>query len=84
MKWTMTMILATVIGGISTEAGPVIGTVVIVFLHFVLARYAGVSLIIQGVLLILIMLLAPQGIMGFIRNNRFYRSLTRATAVNLT
>jgi branched-chain amino acid transport system permease protein len=82
MKWTMTMILATVIGGISTEAGPVIGTVVIVFLHFVLARYAGVSLIIQGVLLILIMLLAPQGIMGFIRNNRIYRSFSRSEAVN--
>ena len=31
MKWTITMILATVIGGISTEEGPIIGTLIIVF-----------------------------------------------------
>jgi len=78
MKWTMTMILATVIGGIGTEAGPIIGTVIIVFLHFALARYAGISLIIQGVLLVLIMLLAPQGIMGFIREGGVYRLFSRS------
>jgi branched-chain amino acid transport system permease protein len=77
MRWTMTMILATVIGGISTEEGPVIGTVIIVFLHFVLARYAGISLVIQGTILVLIMLLAPQGIIGFLRNTRPYQSLLR-------
>jgi branched-chain amino acid transport system permease protein len=80
MKWTMTMILATVIGGIGTEVGPVIGTVIIVFLHFVLARYAGISLVIQGTLLIIIMLLAPQGIMGFLRKTRSYQSLLRLLA----
>ncbi|MBN1625901.1 MAG: branched-chain amino acid ABC transporter permease [Deltaproteobacteria bacterium] len=80
MKWTMTMILATVIGGISTEEGPIIGTVIIVFLHFLLARYAGISLIIQGILLIIIMLLAPQGIMGFARKTKIYQSLLRLTA----
>ena len=77
MRWTMTMILATVIGGVSTEAGPIVGTVIIVFLHFVLARYAGISLVIQGTLLIIIMLLAPQGIMGFLRKTRTYQSVQR-------
>ena len=80
MRWTMTMILATVIGGISTEEGPFIGTVIIVFLHFVLARYAGISLVIQGSLLILIMLLAPQGIMGFLRQTRAYQHLQKLLA----
>jgi len=75
MKWTMTVILATVIGGISIEEGPIIGTVIIVLLHFLLARYAGISLILQGALLIIIMLLAPQGIMGFIRKTQAYNSL---------
>jgi len=51
--------------------------VIIVFLHFLLARYAGISLIIQGVLLILIMLLAPQGVMGFIRSTRIFRASSR-------
>jgi branched-chain amino acid transport system permease protein len=80
MKWTMTMILATVIGGISTEEGPIIGTVIIVFLHFVLARYGGISLVIQGTLLIIIMLLAPHGIMGFLRKTPSYQSLLRLLA----
>ncbi|NIM98605.1 MAG: branched-chain amino acid ABC transporter permease [candidate division Zixibacteria bacterium] len=81
MRWTMTLILATVIGGVGTEEGPVIGTVVILLLHFLLARYAGISLLIQGVLLVIIMLLAPQGIMGFIRKTRSYQSLLRLAAI---
>jgi branched-chain amino acid transport system permease protein len=80
MKWTMTMILATVIGGISTEEGPIVGAVILTFLHFALARYAGISLIIQGILLILIMLLAPQGIMGFLRKTRTYGYAARLLA----
>ncbi|NIN00251.1 MAG: branched-chain amino acid ABC transporter permease [candidate division Zixibacteria bacterium] len=81
MRWTMTLILATVIGGVGTEEGPVIGTVVILLLHFLLARYAGISLLIQGILLVIIMLLAPQGIMGFIRKTRSYQSLLRLAAI---
>jgi branched-chain amino acid transport system permease protein len=77
ISWTMTMILGAIIGGNSTEEGPIIWTVIIVFLQFLLARYAGISLIIQGSLLILIMLLAPQGIMGFLRKTRTYQSLLR-------
>jgi len=75
IRWTMTIILATVIGGISTEEGPIIGTIIVVFLHFLLARYPGISLLIQGGILVSIMLLAPQGIMGFIRKTRTYRSM---------
>lgn len=83
MKWTMTMILATVIGGISTEEGPIIGTVISVFLHFLLARYAGISLIIQGILLIIIMVLAPNGIMGYFRKTRAYQSVLRFAAARM-
>jgi branched-chain amino acid transport system permease protein len=75
VNWTMTLILATVVGGMGTEGGPIIGTVIVVFLHFFLARYAGISLIIQGTLLVIMMLLIPQGIMGFIRKTRIYQSL---------
>ena len=75
IRWTMTLMLATVIGGMSTEEGPIVGTVIVVFLHFLLARYAGISLLIQGIILVGIMLLAPQGIMGFVRKLQPYRSL---------
>jgi branched-chain amino acid transport system permease protein len=75
IRWTMIVMLATVIGGMTTEEGPIVGTAVVVFLHFLLARYAGISLLIQGIILVGIMLLAPQGIMGFIRKTRTYRSI---------
>lgn len=80
IRWTMTLILATVIGGISTEEGPIIGAVIVTLMHFLLARYAGISLLIQGVILVGIMLLAPQGIIGFIRKTRIHRSLLRLVA----
>jgi branched-chain amino acid transport system permease protein len=77
IRWTMIVMLATVIGGMSTEEGPIIGTAIVVFLHFLLARYAGISLLIQGVILVGIMLLAPQGIVGVLRHTRSYRSLVQ-------
>lgn len=75
IRWTMVVMLATVIGGMSSEEGPIVGTAIVVFLHFLLARYAGISLLIQGIILVGIMLLAPQGIMGLIRKTRTYRSM---------
>jgi ABC-type branched-subunit amino acid transport system permease subunit len=38
-----------------------------------LARYAGYSLFIQGVILIAIMLVSPQGIVGLLQRSRHYR-----------
>lgn len=73
IKWTMIAMLATVIGGMSMREGPLFGTVIVVFLHFLLARFGGISLLIQGIILVLIMLLAPQGIMGSMRKTRLYR-----------
>ena len=73
VRWTMTLILATVIGGMSTEGGPIFGTVIVVFLHFLLARYAGINLIIQGTLLVAMMLLVPEGVMGLMRGLLRYR-----------
>jgi len=74
IKWTMICILAAVIGGLRTQGGPIIGTIIVVFLHFALARYAGYSLIIQGAVLVGVMLAAPSGIMGVINRIRAYRS----------
>jgi len=77
VRWTMTLLLATVIGGMRTEEGPILGTIVVVVLYFLLARYAGYSFLIQGAILVGIMLLSPQGIVGVLRYNRFYRSLIK-------
>jgi branched-chain amino acid transport system permease protein len=76
IRWLMIALLATVIGGMRTEEGPIVGTIVVVFLHFLLARYGELSLLIQGAILIVIMLLIPEGIVGLIRRKtRNYQSL---------
>jgi branched-chain amino acid transport system permease protein len=76
IRWLMTAMLATVIGGMRTEEGPIVGTIVVVFLHFLLARYGELSLLIQGLVLVVIMLLIPEGIVGFVRRKtRNYQSL---------
>ena len=80
IRWTMVAILGAVVGGLRTEEGPIFGTIIVVFLHFTLARYAGYSLIIQGVILVGVMLAAPEGIVGFIRKRLAQRtSLQLAT-----
>ena len=68
IKWLMIVLLATVIGGIGLEWGPLVGTIIVVILQFQLARYVGISLLIQGVILVVIMLVAPQGLLGLLRD----------------
>jgi branched-chain amino acid transport system permease protein len=70
ISWLMIALLATVIGGIGTEWGPFVGTIIVVVLRFQLARLAGISLLIQGLILLVIMLAAPQGIVGLVRDVR--------------
>jgi branched-chain amino acid transport system permease protein len=74
VSWSMAILLATVIGGIRTKGGAILGSMVYVFLYFVLARYGGYSLLIQGVILIVIILISPQGLLGILYRFSFYRS----------
>jgi branched-chain amino acid transport system permease protein len=76
VKWTMVLLLATIIGGIRSQEGPVIGTAVFVYLYFALARYSGYSLLIQGVILIVFMLVSPGGVVEVFRRFRGYRALS--------
>ncbi len=77
IQWLVIIMLAAVIGGEGTEDGPVVGTIIVVILYFLLSRYANISLIIQGVILVVILLLAPQGIMGYVHRTRPYLSLSK-------
>jgi len=74
INWLMIVLLATVIGGKGLEWGPLVGTAIVVALRFQLARYAGISLLIQGLILVVIMLVAPEGIVGLIRD--LYKKFT--------
>lgn len=75
VQWLVIIMLVTVIGGEGTEMGPVLGSAVVVFLYFLLSRYAEISLIIEGTILVVIMLVAPRGIMGFLGTNGNRHSL---------
>lgn len=62
MDWVTTMIIITVIGGIATATGPLIGAVVVFTLQQILQSYQNLSALLIGVLLILIIRLTPEGI----------------------
>lgn len=64
INWTVLLMVATVIGGLGTIAGPIVGTIVVIIFQFVLARYQDISLLIQGIILVGILLVMPRGIVG--------------------
>jgi branched-chain amino acid transport system permease protein len=64
--WTAFVIFIVVIGGIGTIEGPIIGTIVYFLLRQYLADLGSLYLMILGAIAIVIMLLAPKGIWGYI------------------
>jgi len=72
--WTAVVIFIVVIGGIGTIEGPVVGTLVYFLLREYLADLGPAYLMILGALAIAIMLVAPQGLWGFVKQ-RFGLSL---------
>lgn len=62
---TVELVMMTMLGGLGTVAGPVIGAATIYWLRdIVWANFLQFHLIVQGLLLILIVLFVPEGIMG--------------------
>ena len=64
--WTAYVIFITVIGGIGTIEGPIVGTIAFFLLRETLADLGTIYLMILGAVAILIMLKAPRGIWGFV------------------
>jgi len=64
MNWAVSMIVMSVLGGLSTLAGPIVGALVIYGLQQVLLDFQMVSTLLVGVLLIAIVCLAPEGLIG--------------------
>lgn len=73
-EWTAFVIFIVVIGGIGTIEGPIIGTLIFFLLREYLADLGSLYLMLLGALAIIIMLVAPKGIWGYIRE-RFNLSL---------
>ena len=68
---TIDAIMGTLLGGLGTVAGPVVGSVALYWLREVLwTNLLDYHLVVQGVLLILIVLLMPRGIVGVLGYSR--------------
>lgn len=65
--WTAFVIFIVVIGGIGTLEGPIIGTLLFFALREVLADYGKIYLMVLGLVAIVVMLKAPKGVWGLIR-----------------
>ncbi|WP_299153856.1 branched-chain amino acid ABC transporter permease [uncultured Tateyamaria sp.] len=66
--WTAFVIFIVVIGGIGTLEGPIIGTLVFFLLRETLADFGTIYLMVLGAVAIVVMLKAPKGIWGLVRD----------------
>jgi len=66
LDWTAYVIFITVIGGIGTIEGPMIGAVIFYLMQRYLADFGAWYLILLGALGIFVMLFAPKGLWGFV------------------
>jgi branched-chain amino acid transport system permease protein len=62
------VVIMTIIGGIGTLTGPLIGSVVFIFFSNTLTRVTDHWEIFFGIVIIAIVMLAPEGIIGLLRN----------------
>jgi len=66
IDFSVAMIFIVVIGGIGTVEGPIIGALIYVFLRQWLFNFPGYSMLILGVIAVILILVAPKGIMGIV------------------
>lgn len=76
IEWTVRLVFIVVIGGIGTIEGPIIGAIIFVFLSQFFAEYISVSLLLLGSVAIIVMLVAPKGIMGTIQEKLGFEILS--------
>ncbi|MEM8856864.1 MAG: branched-chain amino acid ABC transporter permease [Chloroflexota bacterium] len=67
INWTSFMIFIVVIGGIGTIEGPILGTLVFFLIREYLSNFGEWSFIVLGVIAVVMMLIAPQGIWGLVK-----------------
>ena len=76
IDWTVKLVFIVIIGGIGTIEGPIIGALIYVLLSQTLSEYFSVSMLILGVIAILVILLAPKGIMGTLQEKLGFEILS--------
>lgn len=64
ISWTVNFLFISVIGGIGTIIGPIVGSVIFVALGYLLSQYIGLSLLLEGIIVLAVLLVFPEGIWG--------------------
>lgn len=73
VNWTAYLIFITVIGGVGTIEGPIIGTIIYFVLRETTSKYGEWYFIVLGVLAIVVTIWSPQGIYGYVaRKTNFF------------
>ncbi|MCD6674495.1 MAG: branched-chain amino acid ABC transporter permease [Burkholderiaceae bacterium] len=74
VNWVVAMMFIVIIGGIGTIEGPILGTALYFALREGFTAWAGVSgswyLVAMGLVAIVVMLVAPRGLWGWVHENR--------------
>lgn len=66
--WTVKLLFIVIVGGIGTLEGPIVGSALYVLMQQYLAEHADFNLIVMGTVAILVLLLAPRGIVGTVKS----------------
>jgi ABC-type branched-subunit amino acid transport system ATPase component/ABC-type branched-subunit amino acid transport system permease subunit len=66
LNLTLSMLVATVIGGLGTSYGPLIGTVITLAIAEFIASLYDISLMVYGSILLAVLLLVPEGAIGLL------------------
>jgi branched-chain amino acid transport system permease protein len=76
IDWTVKLVFIVIIGGIGTIEGPILGAFIFVLLSQSLAEYFSVSMLILGTIAIIVILVAPKGIMGSLQEKLGFEILS--------
>jgi ABC-type branched-subunit amino acid transport system ATPase component/ABC-type branched-subunit amino acid transport system permease subunit len=64
---TLTMLIATVIGGLGSSYGPLLGTLITLMIAELIASLYDISFLVNGLILLSVLLLFPQGAIGLVQ-----------------
>ena len=64
---TLTMLIATVIGGLGSSYGPLLGTLITLMIAELIASLYDISFLVNGLILLSVLLLFPQGEIGLVQ-----------------
>lgn len=68
IQWTVSVLSVVIIGGQGLRAGPLVGSIFVVILGEILADFPALHLAITGLILIIVIRYAPQGLVGLALN----------------